>query len=65
MHLALQSSLGFGTHIVDTVGNYTLLCLLGEPGFGGDREDAFQQFLSILFSFPSLPRARELVASCS
>lgn len=53
MYSALQSSLGFETHIVDTISNYTLLCLRGEPGFGGDGGRHFPAVPQhpILFSF--------------
>ena len=37
VYLAL-SSLGYGSHIVDTTSNYSLFCLLREPGCGEERE---------------------------
>ena len=64
MHSALQPSLGFRSHIVDMISNYTLgFVSSGCPAMEETREDTFQQSLSLPFISPSFPRARELVTT--
>ena len=61
---ALQPSLGFGSHIVGMISNYTLGFVSSEsPAVEEIREDTFQQSLSHPFTSPSFPRARELVTT--
>ena len=61
---ALQPSLGFGSNTVDMISNYTLgFVSSGCPVMEETREDTFQQSLSLPFTSPSFPRARELVTT--
>lgn len=63
VHFTLQSSLGYGNHIVDNITNYTICFVsLGSPAMEDLGEDTFQQLLSLSFTFPSFPRAEELLA---
>ena len=62
MHSALQPSLGFGSHTVGMISNYTLgFVSSGSPALEEIREDTFQQSLSLPLTSPSFPRAQELV----
>lgn len=64
MHSALQPSLGFGSHIVGMISNYTLgFVSSGSPAMEEIRKDTLQQSLSLPFTSPSFPAARELVTT--
>ena len=62
VHSALQSSLGYGSHIFDKISNCTPCFIsLGSPaGYGGDKRGHFQPFLSLPFTFPSFHIAQDL-----
>ena len=61
---ALQPSLGFGSNTVGMISNYTLgFFSSGSLALEEIREDTFQQSLSLPFTSPSFPRARELVTT--
>ena len=64
MCCSLQPSLGFGSHIVGMISNYTLGFVSSEsPALEEIREDTFQQSLSLPLTSPSFPRAQELVTT--
>lgn len=64
VHSALQSPLGFGSSLVDLISNYTLGFVSSEsPAMEEIREDTLQRFLSLPFTSPSFPGARELVTT--
>jgi len=55
---ALQSSLGFGSCIVDTISNDTLCIVsLGSLSMQEIEGNTFQELLSLSFTFPSFHRA--------
>ena len=61
---ALQPSLSFGSNTANMISNYTLGFVSSEsPAMEEIREDTFQQSLSLPFTSPSFPRARELVTT--
>ena len=60
VYSALQSMLGFGWHIVDSINNYTL-CLLESLAMEEIEKNTFQQFLSFFFTCSSFTGAQELL----
>ena len=56
----LQSSLGFGKHIVDTLSNYTLSLISGSLAMEDKGDNTFQLFLHLPFTFPSFCIGQEL-----